>query len=215
MPVPAGGSATLFARVANLSAGGLANGPFFRQAPATFASEPAGGTLNPVTTTLSNNEVTATSAFTAGPRPTEWSVTVDHQIVRLFNPDSPDPPRRLTRPLCRPDRCAVRPHADPRQRVVITIGLVNRCTQTARRLRICMRPSAKLSRTGKRCRRIASLQPGHTVVLRLGARVKPGACRGPLVNRVRLQVAGQPPRVRRAVTRLIARRCGPPPAVTG
>ncbi len=108
-PVPAGGSATLFARVANLSSGGLADGPFFREAPATFASDPAGGTLNPVTTTLSNNEVTATSAFTASLRPTEWSVTLDHQIVRLFNPDSPDPsdPPRThpapvsSRPLCR------------------------------------------------------------------------------------------------------------------
>ena len=111
-PVPAGGSATLFARDANLSSGGLADGPFFREAPATFASEPAGATLNPVTTTLSNNEVTATSAFTADPRPIEWSVTLDHQIVRLFNPDSPTTPAS-TRPLCRPDRCAVRPHADP------------------------------------------------------------------------------------------------------
>ena len=118
-PVEAGGSATLFARDANLSSGGLANGPFFREAPVTFASDPAGATLNPATTTLSNNAVTATSAFTANLRPIEWSVTLDHQIVRLFNPDSPDPPglTRPTpdsiRPLCRPDRCAVRPHADP------------------------------------------------------------------------------------------------------
>ena len=110
-PVPAGGSATLFARLANLSAGGLADGPFFRRAPARFASKPAGGTLNPVTTRLSTDEVTATSAFTAGPRPTEWSVTVDHQIVRLFNPDSPvtpgspaprtHPPPVSSRRLCR------------------------------------------------------------------------------------------------------------------
>ena len=64
-PIEAGGSATLFARDANLSSGGLANGPFFREAPVTFASDPAGATLNPVTTTLSNNAVTATSAFTA------------------------------------------------------------------------------------------------------------------------------------------------------
>ena len=71
--------------------------------------------------------------------------------------------------------------------MVITIGLVNRCTEVARRLRVCMRPSAKLSRSGKRCRRIASLQPGHTVILRLAARVKRGACRGPLVHQVRLQ----------------------------
>ena len=116
-PVEAGGSATLFARDANLSSGGLADGPFFREAPVTFASDPAGATLNPVTTTLSNNDVTATSAFTANLRPIEWSVTLDHQIVRLFNPDSPvDPgsrPPGLIRPLCRPDRCAVRPHADP------------------------------------------------------------------------------------------------------
>ena len=213
-PVEAGGSATLFARDANLSSGGLADGPFFREAPVTFASDPAGATLNPPTTTLSNNAVTATSAFTANLRPIEWSVTLDHQIVRLFNPDSPTTPGSpgpCVVPVVVPsDRTLTR-----RQRVVITIGLVNRCTQTARRLRVCMRTSAKLSRTGKRCRRIASLQPGHTVVLRLRARVKPGACRGPLVNRVRLQVAGQPPQVRRAVTRLIARRCGPPPAVTG
>ena len=99
--------------------------------------------------------------------------------------------------------------------MVITIGLVNRCTQTARRLRVCTRTSAKLSRSGKRCRRIARLQPGRTVVLRLAARVKRGACRGPLVNRVQLQVAGQRPLLRRAVMRLNARRCGPPPAVTG
>ena len=219
-PVEAGGSATLFARDANLSSGGLANGPFFREAPVTFASDPAGATLNPPTTTLSNNAVTATSAFTAGLRPIEWSVTLDHQIVRLFNPDSPvDPgspaPPDSSGPCVVPivvpsDRTLTR-----RQRVVITIGLVNRCTQTARRLRVCMRPSAKLNRTGKRCRRIASLQPGRTVVLRLAARVKRGACRGPLVNRVRLQVAGQRPLVRRAVMRLNARRCGPPPAVTG
>jgi hypothetical protein len=52
------------------------------------------------------------------------------------------------------------------------------------------------------------------VVRQVRARVKRGACRGPLVHRVRLQVAGQPPRVRRAVARLIVRRC-PPPAVTG
>ena len=91
-PVEAGGSATLFARDANLSSGGLADGPFFREAPVTFASDPAGATLNPVTTTLSNNAVTATSAFTANLRPIEWSVTLDHQIVRLFNPDSPVDP---------------------------------------------------------------------------------------------------------------------------
>ena len=103
----------------------------------------------------------------------------------------------------------------PRQRVVITIALVNRCTEVARGLRVCMRPLAKLNRSGKRCRLIARLQPGHTKILRVRARVKRGACRGPLVHRVRLQVAGQPPRVRRAVARLIARRCGPPPAVTG
>ena len=219
-PVEAGGSATLFARDANLSSSGLANGPFFREAPVTFASDPAGGTLNPPTTTLSNNDVTATSAFTAGPRPIEWSVTLDHQIVRLFNPDAPVDPGSTAPPdssgpcvvpvVVPSDRTLTR-----RQRVVITIGLVNRCTQTARRLRVCMRTSAKLSRTGKRCRRIPSLQPGRTVVRRFVARVKPGACRGPLVNRVRLQVAGQRPLLRRAVMRLNARRCGPPPAVTG
>ena len=109
-PIEAGGSATLFARDANLSSGGLADGPFFREAPVTFASDPAGATLNPVTTTLSNNAVTATSAFTANLRPIEWSVTLDHQIVRLFNPDSsdPSPPIRAhpapvsSRPLYRP-----------------------------------------------------------------------------------------------------------------
>ena len=107
-PVEAGGSATLFARDANLSSGGLANGPFFREAPVTFASDPAGATLNPPTTTLSNNDVTATSAFTANLRPIEWSVTLDHQIVRLFNPDSPatrthpaHPAPVSSRPLCR------------------------------------------------------------------------------------------------------------------
>ena len=217
-PVPAGGSATLFARVANLSAGGLADGPFFRRAPARFASEPAGGTLNPVTTRLSTDEVTATSAFTAGPRPTEWSVTVDHQIVRLFNPDSPATPGSPANPDSPP--CVVPKVVPsdttltPGQRVVITIGLVNRCTEVARGLRVCMRLSAKLNRSGKRCIRIASLQPGHTRILRVRARVRRGACRGRLAHRIRLQVAGQPPQVRRAVARLIARRCRRP-AVTG
>ena len=218
-PVPAGGSATLFARLANLSAGGLANGPFFRRAPARFASEPAGGTLNPVTTLLSTDEVTATSVFTAGPRPTEWSVTVDHQIVRLFNPDSPvtpgspgppDSPAPCVVPTVVPSDTTL----TPRQRAVITIALVNRCTEIARRLRVCTRPSANLNYSGKRCRRIARLQPGHTVILRVRASVRRGACRGRLVHRIRLRVAGQPPQVRRAVARLIARRC-PPPAVTG
>ena len=216
-PIEAGGSATLFARDANLSSGGLADGPFFREAPVTFASDPAGATLNPVNTTLSNNAVTATSAFTANLRPIEWSVTLDHQIVRLFNPDSSDPsgPSGPSGPCVVPtvvpsDRTLTR-----RQRVVITIGLVNRCTQTARRLRVCTRRSAKLNYSGKRCRLIASLRPGHTLVLRVRARVRPGACRGPLAPRVRLRVAGQPQSVRRAVMRLIARRCGPPPAVTG
>ena len=215
-PIEAGGSATLFARDANLSSGGLANGPFFREAPVTFASDPAGATLNPPTTTLSNNAVTATSAFTANLRPIEWSVTLDHQIVRLFNPDESGVAGEgesgpCVVPVVVPsDRTLTR-----RQRVVIIIGLVNRCTQTARRLRVCTRWSGKLSRSGKRCRRIARLQPGRTVVLRWAARVKRGACRGPLVNRVRLQVAGQRPLLRRAVMRLNARRCGPPPAVTG
>ena len=216
-PIEAGGSATLFARDANLSSGGLADGPFFREAPVTFASDPAGATLNPVNTTLSNNAVTATSAFTANLRPIEWSVTLDHQIVRLFNPDSSDPsgPSGPSGPCVVPtvvpsDRTLTR-----RQRVVITIGLVNRCTQSARRLRVCTRRSAKLNYSGKRCRLIASLRPGHTLVLRVRARVRPGACRGPLAPRVRLRVAGQPQSVRRAVMRLIARRCGPPPAVTG
>ena len=218
-PVPAGGSATLFARLANLSAGGLADGPFFRRAPARFASEPAGATLNPVTTLLSTDDVTATSAFTAGPRPTEWSVTVDHQIVRLFNLDSPPDPGAPATPDA-PARCVVATVVPsdttltPGQRAVITIGLVNRCTEVARRLRVCTVPSAKLNYSGKRCIRIASLLPGHTVIRRVRARVRPGACRGPLVHRVRLRVAGQPPLVRRAVARLIARRC-PPPAVTG
>ena len=106
-PVEAGGSATLFARDANLSSGGLADGPFFREAPVTFASDPAGATLNPVTTTLSNNAVTATSAFTANLRPIEWSVTLDHQIVRSstrthLHPGLTAHPG-LTRPLRRPE----------------------------------------------------------------------------------------------------------------
>ena len=46
-PVEAGGSATLFARDANLSSGGLASGPFFREAPVTFASDPAGADPEP------------------------------------------------------------------------------------------------------------------------------------------------------------------------
>ena len=97
-PVEAGGSATLLARDANLSSGGIASGPFFREAPVTFASAPAGATLNPPTAKLSNDAVTATSAFTANLRPIEWSVTLDHQIVRLFNPDSPPTPVSPTPP---------------------------------------------------------------------------------------------------------------------
>ena len=194
-PVEAGGSATLFARDANLSSGGLANGPFFREAPVTFASDPAGATLNPVTTTLSNNAVTATSAFTANLRPIEWSVTLDHQIVRLFNPDSPvtrahSAPSGPIRPLCRPDRCAVRPHADPAP----TGGDHHRAGQPLHPDRPPVAglhaPSAKLNRSGKRCRRIASLQPGHTLVLRVRgarearrlprpARARESGCRSP------------------------------------
>ncbi len=196
-PVEAGGSATLFARDANLSSGGLANGPFFREAPVTFASDPAGATLNPVTTTLSNNAVTATSAFTANLRPIEWSVTLDHQIVRLFNPDSPTTPGSPPTPgsSTTPDSppCVVLivtlsdTTLTPGQREVKTIGLVNRCTQVARRIRVCTDVPAKVIRSGDRCRLVARLQPGHTRVLRVLARVKRDACRGPLVQRVQMQ----------------------------
>ena len=103
----------------------------------------------------------------------------------------------------------------PGQREVKTIGLVNRCTKVARRIRVCTDVPAKVIRSGDRCRRIARLQPGHTLVLRVLARVKRDACRGPLVQRVQMQLAGQQLVVRRAVARLIAPRCDPPPAVTG
>ena len=97
---------------------------------------------------------------------------------------------------------------------MITIGLVNRCTQTARRIRVCT-DVGEGHRSGKRCRRIASLQPGRTLVLRFAVAREARRLPGPLVNRVRLQVAGQRPLLRLAVMRLNARRCGPPPAVTG
>ena len=218
-PVPAGGSATLFARVANLSAGGLADGPFFRRAPARFASEPAGGTLNPVTTLLSTNAVTATSAFTAGPRPTEWSVTVDHQIVRLFNPDSPATPDApappdSSRPLCRPDRCAVRHHADPAP----TGGDHHRAGQP---LHPDRPPVAGLhAPVGEAELQRQALQPDRQLAARAyrdsagaGAREarrlpRPARAPDPAASR-RTATAGAPRR-----GRLIARRC-PPPAVTG
>ena len=71
--------------------------------------------------------------------------------------------------------------------------------------------SRKLQRTGERCRQVAALRPGQTLVYRVIARAKLNACRGPLAHRLRLQVAGQPARVRRAVGRLLAGRCGAPP----
>ena len=169
--------------------------------------------------------MTATSAFTANVRPIEWSVTLDHQIVRLFNPDSPTTPGSpptsgsSTTPDSLP--CVVTSVTlsdttlTPGQREVKTIGLVNRCTQVARRIRVCTDVPAQVIRSGDRCRRIARLQPGHTRILQVQARVKRDACRGPLVQRVQMQLAGQRLQVRRAVARLIARRCGPPPAVTG
>ena len=104
-PVPAGGSATLFARVANLSAGGLADGPFFRQAPARFASEPAGGTLNPVTTTLSTTRSPPRPRSPPargrpnGPSPS--TIRSSGSSTRTHPPARTHPPPVSSRSLCR------------------------------------------------------------------------------------------------------------------
>jgi hypothetical protein len=143
------------------------------------------------------------SAFTAGQRPTELSVTVDNQTVSITNADPPEPD---VIPDVRPSD----PTLNPGQREEIIIELVNRGNQVARRIEACLRVSAKLQRTGERCRRIARLRPGHTLIFRVIARAKLNACRGRLAHDLRVRVAGQPLVVRRAVTRLLAARCGPP-----
>jgi hypothetical protein len=70
-------------------------------------------------------------------------------------------------------------------------------------VRACLRLSEKLQRSGSRCKRLARLRPGQTVIYQVGGRARVNACRGRLAHRLRLTVAGQPPRVRRAAGRLL------------
>ena len=204
--IAAGGSATVLARLANLSNGGFADGPFFDTASSAFGSTPA-GTFNPAGALLSANNLSASSAFTAGARPTELRVTVDHQTVRILNADPPTPD--VVPDLDESDHTLT-----PGQKVAAIVGLTNRGNRTARSLKACLRLSAKLRLTGKRCRDIARLRPGHTLIFRVLARARTSACRGRIVNRLRLQVAGQPLRVRRAFARLLAGPGTSPPCPT-
>jgi len=199
----AGAGNSLLARLANLSSGGLAGGPFFRQAPAAFDSQPAGGTYNPPTATLSTADLEATPAFTAGPRPTEWSVNVDNQTVRIRNTDPPAPD--VIPDIVVPDNTLT-----PGQRVAVVVALANRGNRTARRLRACTRLAAKLNRSGSRCRRFARLRPGQTIAYQVLGRVAVNACRGRLAHRLTLRAAGQRLRRDRALGRLLAGLCGPP-----
>ncbi len=202
--IDAGAGATLLARLSNLSnSADLADGPFFDTAQAAFGSDPA-GSFSPPTASLSAAQLTGTSAFTAAARPTELSVTVDNETVTIDNLDPPAPD-------VIPDVRPTDPTLTPGQKIDLIVEVINRGNRTARRLTACLIVSRKLERTGERCRRIAALRPGQTLIYRVIVRAKLNACRGPLANRLRLQVAGQPVRVRRAVARLLAGRCGPTP----
>ena len=118
-PVPAGGSATLFARVANLSVGGLANGPFFRRGPRQvrlragrwhpepghhYAEQQRGHRHVRV------HRRPAADRMVRHRRPSDRPAL---QPGLTRHPGLTRSPPGLTRPLCRPDRCAVRHHADP------------------------------------------------------------------------------------------------------
>jgi hypothetical protein len=118
-----------------------------------------------------------------------------------------DPPA----PEVIPDLRPTDPTLTPGQKVGLIVELVNRGNRTARRVTACLFVARKLERTGTRCRRIARLRPGQTLIYRAIARAKLNACRGPLAQRLRVRVAGQRTRVRRAVGRLLAGRCGPTP----
>jgi hypothetical protein len=199
-------SGTMLARLSNLSSGGLADGPFFGTALAKFASTPA-GTFSPNPAPLAAGNLTAGSAFVAASRPTELRTTVDNQTVRIINSDPPAPD---VVPDVVPGDRTLRPG----QKVAITIRLTNRGNRIARRLRICLNVAEKLNRSGARCKRIARLRVGQTIVYRVVVRAKLTACRGPLAYRLRLKVAGLPPRTRRALSRLLAGACVSPPCPT-
>ena len=176
--IGAGGSADLLADVANLSAGGIADGPFFASGQALFASTPA-GTHTPPAAPL-DADLRAGSAFAAGAQaPSELRATVDNQTVRILN-SSPPAPEVI--PDIRPDDGTL----TPGEKVEIIVEVINRGNRTARRVTACTRLSAKLRLSGKACRIIRSLPPGHTRVLVLTAIARRNAC-GP----ARLPAAGQ------------------------
>ena len=220
--VAAGASTTLTARLANLSSGPVDRGPFFAGAPVAFGATPA-GTLAPPTAVLEADALTAKSVFTAGAasataraaeptgraaqRAQELRATVDSQTVTINASDPPDP--EVIPDIEVPDSTL-----RPGQKVAIIIRLTNRGNRIARRLRACLRLSEKLNVSGSHCRRLARLRPGQTVVLRVLARVKLNACRGQLAHRLRVTVAGEPPRVRRFAARLLAGVCQPQPCPT-
>jgi hypothetical protein len=197
--IPAGGSATATARLANLSLGGLASGPFFSTATAAFSASPT-GTFAPASAPLPGDDLTASSAFTAAAAPERLSVTVDRQTVSVLNSDPPAPD---VEPSVTPDDATLAPG----QNTKILVRLVNRGNRTARRLQACLKLSGKLRRSGARCRRFATLPAGRALAYHIRSRARTDVCGGRLASRLRLKVAGQPVKVRRMLGRLLAARC--------
>jgi parallel beta-helix repeat protein len=199
----AGGS--VLADVANRSSGGAAGGPFFASGRAAFASTPAGAFAPP--SAPLDAALKARSVLTIAQPPDEVRTRVDNQTVRIVPSDPPAPD--IVAGVAPDD-----PTVSAGQVVAVKVSLTNQGNRTARRLRACLRVSARLGLSGSECRRIAALRPGQTIVYHVLARAKLNACRGPLPYRLRVTGGSLGAQVRRALGRLLAGRCGNPPCPT-
>lgn len=202
--IPTGSSAV--AGLANLSTGGLANGPFFGSAQAVFASTPE-GSFAPPAAPLSAEALTASTQYTGAAAADELRVTVDNETVQIANLDPPAPDLI-------PDVEPSDPTLDAGQLVRAIVALTNSGNRTARRLRACLSVSEKLRLSGRRCRSFKQLPPGRTIAYQVAGRAVQSACRGPVNYQLRLTASGQRPRSDRARGRLRAGRCGNPPCPT-
>jgi hypothetical protein len=204
MPQYAGDRSTLLASVNSLVDGTTPAGPFFLTGQALFGSTPA-GTHNPPTVPLVHANVSAQSAYTAGPEdPDELHTTVDNQTVRikLFRPARPD-----VVPTVTPDD----PTLTPGQKLTLLVGLVNQGNKVAAPVTACLRLSEKFDAITGLCRTIARLRPGHPIVRRIAVRLRRRACPGELTHRVIVRAPGLRARVQRAIGRVIADPCTNPP----
>lgn len=226
LTIPPNTSSTLTGSVANLSSGGIAPGPFFHSGVISFAADPPGYTVNPVSRPLDGN-VQGSSAYTSGPqRVTELRDTVDHQTVRIvftYPPEPIIPPPQPVVPPLEPTAPANgmpgEPAVIPPQPFRVLVPIVNQGNRHVLRLRACLTVARPLRVHGRHrfCWRIRTLRVGHAIYRLLPAHPARRICRSRVRVTLRLYVDGrlQPHLTQRARVRIRTRLCGRPQPVTG